>query len=261
MHAAFGERFILGLGRGEKDAFRGMGIKVTTFAAMLDYVDIYRRLWAGETVSYDGPAGTFDHLAFAETYHGKPPEIWLAGMAKDMGAEAIAKAFDGIILPPMYTPAATAKAVERIRIACERIDRDPATVRVCVPVVTAPDMDEVETASISAGRLTTYLQYPYYGDMLAAENDWDAEPIQRLRDHEQFQGLDRAADLTFQRHQMLGPAAELPWEWITDCSAIGTVDECVTSLQRFLDAGADEIATYGSTPAQNAALIDAWRNR
>ncbi|MEA2167459.1 MAG: 5,10-methylenetetrahydromethanopterin reductase [Solirubrobacteraceae bacterium] len=261
MHAAFGERFILGLGRGEKDAFKGMGIKVTTFAAMLDYVDIYRRLWAGETVNYDGPAGKFEALTFAETYHGKQPEIWLAGMAKEMGAEVVAKAFDGIILPPMYTPEATRKAVERIRIACERIDRDPASVRVCVPVVTAPDMDETETASISAGRLTTYLQYPYYGDMLAAENGWDPEPIQRLRNHEQFTGLARAADLTFQRHEMLGPASELPWEWITDSSAIGTVGECVASLQRFRDAGADEIATYGSTPSQNAALIAAWRDR
>lgn len=261
MHAAFGERFILGLGRGEKDAFKGMGIAVTRFDAMLDYVDIYRRLWAGEAVKYDGPAGKFDHLAFAETYHGKHPEVWLAGMAKDMGADAIAKAFDGVMLPPMYTPEATRKAVERIRVACERHDRDPKTVRVCVPVVTAPDMDEVEAMSISAGRLTTYLQYPYYGDMLAAENGWDPEPIERMRNHEQFQGLDRAADLTFQRHQMLGPASELPWEWITDSSAIGTVEECVASLERFKAAGADEIATYGSTPMQNSALIAAWRDR
>ncbi|MFE9750151.1 TIGR03857 family LLM class F420-dependent oxidoreductase [Saccharothrix saharensis] len=261
MHAAFGERFILGLGRGEKDALKGMGIKVATVEAMLDYIDIYRRLWAGEAVRYDGPAGRFDHLRFAQTYHGKPPEIWLAGMAKDRGAEVIAKACDGVLLPPMFTPEATGKAVERIRAACERIDRDPATVRVCVPVVTAPEMDESETMAISAGRLTTYLQFRYYGDMLAAENGWDPEPIRRLRGHEQFRGLDRSADHTFHRHQVLGPAAELPWDWITDCSAIGSVDECVASLQRFRDAGADEVATYGSTPMQNAALIAAWRHR
>jgi hypothetical protein len=39
------------------------------------------------------------------------------------------------------------------------------------------------------------------------------------------------------------------------------VDECVTSLRRFRDAGADEVATFGSTPMQNAALIAAWRDR
>ncbi|MEE1931285.1 TIGR03857 family LLM class F420-dependent oxidoreductase [Streptomyces sp. TRM 70351] len=261
MHAAFGERFVLGLGRGEKDALAGMGIKVTSYEALRDYIHIYRRLWAGETVRHDGPAGRFDRLHFAQTYEGKPPEIWLAGMAKRMGAELIAAACDGVLLPPMYTPGATRKAVARIRAACERIGRDPATVRVCVPVVTAPDMDEVETLSISAGRLTTYLQFRYYGDMLAAENGWDPGPVERLRCHEQFKGLERSADHTFQRHEMLGPAARLPQEWITDCSAIGSVDECVASLQRFLDAGADEVATFGSTPMQNAALIAAWRDR
>lgn len=249
MHAAFGERFVLGLARGENDALRGMGIEVTGYEAMLDYIDIYRRLWAGEAVRYDGPAGRFEHLRFAQTYHGKPPEIWLAGMARDKGAQVVAKACDGVLLPPMFTPEATRKAVERIRTACERIDRDPATVRVCVPVVTAPELDDLETAAISAGRLTTYLRLPHYGDVLAAENGWDPEPVRRLRD--------RSAD----HRQVPGPACGPPWEWITECSAIGRVDECVAALRRFRDAGADEVATYGSTPAQNAALIAAWRDR
>jgi hypothetical protein len=58
-----------------------------------------------------------------------------------------------------------------------------------------------------------------------------------------------------------GPGSVIPWEWVLDCSAIGSPDECVTSLQRFVDAGADEVTTYGSTPRQNAALIAAWRER
>jgi hypothetical protein len=35
----------------------------------------------------------------------------------------------------------------------------------------------------------------------------------------------------------------------------------VRTLQDFRDAGADEVTTYGSTPAQNAELIAAWRTR
>jgi hypothetical protein len=35
----------------------------------------------------------------------------------------------------------------------------------------------------------------------------------------------------------------------------------VTSLQRFMDAGVNEIATYGSTPGQNAKLVATWRER
>jgi 5,10-methylenetetrahydromethanopterin reductase len=42
-------------------------------------------------------------------------------------------------------------------------------------------------------------------------------------------------------------------------NAISSTDECIRSLQRFKDAGADEIATYGCTPRQNAKLISRWR--
>jgi hypothetical protein len=110
--------------------------------------------------------------------------------------------------------------------------------------------------------LVTYLQYPYYGDVLAAANGWDPATVRRMREHPQLTSAPRVGDLTFHRHQMVeGPGAVIPWEWVLDCSAIGTVDECVSSLQRFIDAGADEVTTYGSTPRQNAALIEAWRKR
>ena len=65
----------------------------------------------------------------------------------------------------------------------------------------------------------------------------------------------------FQRHQMMDVAAQVRDAYMEDCCAFGTVDECVKSLTRFIDAGADEIATYGSTPRQNAKLIAAWRER
>jgi len=262
MQSCFGARFVLGLGRGDKGAFRGMGIPVTTTQSMIDSARITRRLWAGESVAYEGQLGSFDALQAHETYPGQQPPIFLAGFCHELGAAAAAEAFDGVILPPMLVPEATAAAVERIRVACERIDRDPAEIRVIQPTVTAPDMDDFEARSISTGRMVTYLQYPYYGDVLATANGWDLDVVQRMRDHKLFQGLDRAGDLTFHRHQMLeGPGSVIPWEWMLDCSAIGTPAECVTSLQRFLDAGADEVTTYGSTPRQNAALIAAWRER
>jgi 5,10-methylenetetrahydromethanopterin reductase len=262
MQASFGPRFVLGLGRGDNGAFKGMGIEMTTFKSMVACARMTRRLWAGETVAYDGQLGSFDALTTHETYPGPPPPIWIAGFCHEKGAAAAAEAFDGVILPPMLTPQATGAAVQRIRIACERIDRDPAGIRIVQPVVTAPDMDEFEARSISTGRLVTYLQYPYYGDILATANGWDLDVVGRMRRHGLFQGHDRVGDLTFHRHQMVdGPGSVIPWEWVLDCSAIGTPQECASSLQRFIDAGADEVTTYGSTPRQNAPLIEAWRER
>jgi probable F420-dependent oxidoreductase len=261
MQACYGERFVMGLGRGEEPYLRGTGIEVASFRHMRDYIGILRALWAGERVSYRGPAGTYDDMAFAERYHGNPPPIWFGGFALPKGAELIAAACDGVILVPMLTPVAVAAAKTRLVDACLRVGRDPATVRVAALVVTAPDLDDFETRALTAARMVTYLQYPGYGEQLADQNGWDHRVIHDIRNHPKLKGLRDIADRTFQRHQLMDVAAVIPDELMHDCSAIGTVDDCVTNLQRFIDAGADEIVTYGSTPRQNARLVATWRAR
>jgi 5,10-methylenetetrahydromethanopterin reductase len=122
-------------------------------------------------------------------------------------------------------------------------------------------MDDFEARAIAHGRAVTYLQYEGYGETLCKVNGWDTKMLDDIRNHEQFKGLTQVADRTFQRHQMMDVASKVPDPYMEDCCAIGSVDECVSSLRRFIDAGADEIATYGSTPAQNAKLVAAWRDR
>lgn len=261
MSSCFGPRFVLGMGRGDTAYNRGLGVVMPTVGVLGQYADIVRRLWNGETVSYDGRLGTFEALAMGETYHGVHPQIWYATFGNPLGAKAVAAHFDGAILPPVYTPEATAAAVQRIRRACELIDRDPMTVRIVQPVVTAPSMDEAETRAIAHGRTVTYLQYPLYGDALAKANGWDMVVVERLRNHEFWKGSDVVADHLYHRYELMQVAEVIPDGWMYDANAIGTVAECVTSLQRYRDAGVDEIATYGSTPAQNAELIAAWRQR
>jgi probable F420-dependent oxidoreductase len=261
MHACYGPRFVLGLGRGDDGYFRGTGIRMASYPYMNDYLDIIRRLWKGEEVTYEGPVGKFDRMSFAETYHGPSPELWFAGFAMPKGARLIAEHCDGVLLPPMLTPAAVADAVQRIRTECERIGRDPDSVRVAALVVTAPDMDDFEARAIAHGRAVTYLQYVGYGEILCEVNGWDKRMLDDIRNHEQFADLTQVADRVFQRHQMMDVAAQVRDAYMEDCCAFGTVDECVKSLSRFIDAGADEIATYGSTPAQNGRLVTAWRDR
>jgi len=252
---------VLGLGRGDNGYFKGTGIEMATFRQMDDYTDILRQLWRGEHVTYDGPVGTFEDLSFAETYHGAPPEIWFGGFCNPRGARYAAERCDGVILIPMMNPKAVSDAKQRIVDACERTGRDPDAIRVGALVVTAPDLDDFEARAIAHGRMVTYLQYPGYGEALCAANGWDPDICRQVREHKRFAGLSQVADREFQRHQMMDVAALIPDEYMWDCSAIGTVGECVTNLQRFIDAGADEIVTYGSTPGQNAELIAAWRDR
>jgi hypothetical protein len=128
-------------------------------------------------------------------------------------------------------------------------------------VITAPNLDDDETRALAHARAVTYLDAPGYGEMLVQLNGWDPAPLARLRDHAQFRNMGTAvSDLSFHRTELLGPAALVPDEWMEESCALGAIDTCVRTLQRFREAGADEIVTYGSTPNQNAELAAAWRH-
>jgi len=73
MQAAFGPRFVLGLGRGNPGWLDGAGMKMPTYRALLDYVDILRRLWAGEEVSYDGPPARSPTSRWRTSTRRSPP--------------------------------------------------------------------------------------------------------------------------------------------------------------------------------------------
>jgi len=259
MHACYGPRLTITLGLGDDMIFKRMGVKKATYREMVEYARMYRALWRGEAVSYAGQSGACEGFSFSETYDGPPPELWLGSFANPKGAETIAAAYDGVILPPVFTPRATAAAVARIREACERIDRDPATVRICQSVITAPDLDEEEFRQLAHGRAASYFVYPGYGENLARVNGWDEQVVLDVRNHPIFSGLGKVADMEMHRHQMMKAAALIPDEWMLDSCAFGRAEACAENLRRFADAGADEITTYGSTPAQNAGLLAAWK--
>ncbi|WHU47422.1 TIGR03857 family LLM class F420-dependent oxidoreductase [Gordonia sp. L191] len=261
MQAAFGPRFILGLGRGDHAYLRHEGLRTAGFDGICDYVDILRRLWRGEKVTYDGPAGTYRDIKLGDVYEGEHPLVWYGTFGMPRAADAVARSFDGVILPPMMTPEATSRSVARLRSACERIDRDPATLRIVQCVVTAPDLDERETRALAHARAVTYLQAPEYGDALVRVNEWDHEPVTHLRAAlrvAQESSGDELVDTAFHRRQLLDAADRVPDSWMSDSCAFGTSRECVERLRAFREAGADEIATYGSTPAQNAKVIAQW---
>jgi probable F420-dependent oxidoreductase len=263
MHAAFGPRFILGLGRGDHAYLRHEGLKTAGFEGIVDYVTIMRRLWDGEVVSYDGPAGTYRDIKLGDVYDGPAPKVFYGTFGMPRAAAAVAKAFDGVILPPMMSPEASAASVARLRQACDAIGRDPSTLRIVQCVVTAPDLGIDEARALAHARAVTYLQAPEYGAALAKVNGWDFAPVERLRAAvAQARGAanDELADTAFHRIQLMEAAELVPDEWMEASCGLGTVEQCVHKLQEFKKAGVDEITTYGSTPGQNAGLVGAWRD-
>jgi 5,10-methylenetetrahydromethanopterin reductase len=264
MQAAYGERFILGLGRGVAAVFGRGGMKESTYDGFVDYADIVKRLWRRETVTYDGPAGRFEGLRLIDPGDERPPEIWAVVVGGPKACKAVASpAFDGVMLSPYLTAEAVHGAVTRIGEACEAIGRDPATLRICHPIVTAPELDEFETHALCHARAVTYLDVPQAGDTYMRLNGWEPDIVHAIRSHTQVLGSGASiVDQAFHRAELVAGAAKLvPDSWMRDTCAIGSVRDCVDVLQSFRDAGVDELAFYGSTPEQNAGLVAAWRDR
>jgi probable F420-dependent oxidoreductase len=100
MQATFGERLVLGVGGGFTPVLAPQGIKVLTREAIADYVDILRRLWRGETVTYDGPAGSYPHMKMADLPQVAPPPIIYGAFGGPKAMDLVARHFDGVMFMP-----------------------------------------------------------------------------------------------------------------------------------------------------------------
>lgn len=260
LHSAFGPRLTLGLGRSMTEYISNANLKPITRQALLDYVDIYRRLWAGETVDYEGPAGSFSGLHMADRYDGPPPEVWAVHLGGPKACEMSGSPlFDGVYLQPFMTLDAVRNSVAQMRESCERNNRDPKTLRICVPLVSAPEMSAEDELLLMHARMVTYIGQPRMVDVYTKLNGWDAKAVQPIREHPMFADDPDRVDHNFHREDLAEVAKMVPDEWVYPTSLFGSIEDCVAKLQAYRDAGADEISFYGSSPAQNARLIRAWR--
>ena len=257
MHALYGPRFVLGLGRGVP-LFDMAELKI---AELLEYARTVRSLWRGECVKWHSPGRSPVELKTIDVLGDIPePEIWYCTYGLPKAAKAaVDPVFDGVMLYPFLTVEAVGAAVARIRRACEESGRDPSSLHICHPTVVAAELDDLTTRAYAHARAVTYLQWPGHGEALTRANGWDQSPLRPLREHRQFHAMDQpTADQSFHRAQLMEPASFIPDDWMEESCALGTVEHCVSRLREYREAGADEIAVYASTPDENARLIQAW---
>jgi len=260
LHSAFGPRFTLGLGRSMGEFISNANLQPVSLQGLQDYADIFRRLWAGETVSYDGPIGTFDRLHMADRYDGPAPEIYSVMLGGPKACKVAAQPlFNGVYLQPFMTLDAVRNAVRWIRVEAERIGRDPAEIRIVVPLVSAPELSDAQAFAYMHARMVTYLGQPGMAETYGRTNGWDMSPAKAVRAHPMFRHDPDRVDHNFHREDLLDVARLVPDEWMYETSLTGAVEDCVAMMQSYRDAGADEISFYGSTPGENASLIAAWR--
>jgi 5,10-methylenetetrahydromethanopterin reductase len=254
MQALSGDRFRLLLARGVASHLATLGSPPITFPRLADFISLMRRLWAGDTVNYDGILGAFPAINLTDRHLGPPPPIILTAI----GPKALQFAgehCDGVLLHPFISPQGVRNSTKVVRDAAERAGRDPLSVRIYHNVIVAPDLAPDEEEAVVGGRAITYFQVPGYGEMITSINGWDPAPLERMRAHPQIAALGgKLADQAFTRMQLVDVSRTLPKFWYDEGAAVGTPARCAAKLLEFLDAGADELVLHGSAPKQMGPL-------
>jgi len=251
-------RFSLGFGRSAAWRWRMYGLVAPTLASLGDTADILRRLWAGQTVTYSGPAGEFPELRLAQRPAAAPPRLLLAAVGPKT-LELAGSRFDGAILHPFLTPEAVARSVGRVRAGARAAGRDPETLRCYATVVAACDTTPEAADLAVRARGAGYFHVEGLGDALVGANGWDTAELARYRSHPAFAELGgRQADKAFSRAQLIEVSRSLPDAWIESSSVVGDAPGCATRLGDYLAAGADEIILHGSTAQHFDTLAAAF---
>ena len=256
LHRLTHGRYSLGLGRGFDALFDVIGLPRITSAQIRDAVDIYCRLWRGDTVlGHDGPAGHYPLLHLDPAYDEKIPIALTAiGPATLRLAGEIA---DSVVLHTFFTDDTTARAVHTVRAAAEAAGRDPAAPRIW-SVLAVVDESQGELARLRklVGRLGTYLQG--YGDILVRVNGWDQRILDDFRAHPLVTGAGGALDAVADPETLAAVEDLLPAEWL-GAAATGTAAHCAARIADQFRAGADGVILHGNTPAELTPVLTAWR--
>lgn len=261
MQGLFGERVMVGLGRGNRPSLEPQGVPVLSLRATGEYADLLRRLWRGETVSYDGPAGRYPNMAMIDLVDVPPPPLVFGCFGGEKAMDVAVRHFDGVFLMPFLTKDAVLETIRFRDEAAERQGRDPREVRIIHEVVTAPDFDDQKVHEVVHARALTYLQVPGFGDVLLRRNRWHPDQLAEVRNHPIFSGLRTGvADQQYHRAQLVDAARRLPSSWIEPNAAIGSPQECADRIREFFDLGVDEICLHGASPAELAPVLDACRS-
>ena len=252
-------RFRYGFGRSAEWRWKNYGYPAPTLASMRDVAGILKRLWAGEAVSYDGPAGVFPQLKLPQITGLKPPPLYLAAIGPKTLALA-GEAFDGVILHPFLTPEAVAESAGIIRAAAEKAGRDPRSVRVVATIVSAPDMSPEDAELAINSRGAGYLEVKGLGDAIVASNKWDPKALEDYRNDPRLKALGgKTADKHMTRGELIELTRMLPGHWIPSSSASGTSAEVAAVYRTFLEAGADEIMVHGATADNLSDVVSNFR--
>lgn len=254
-----GNRFAMGIGRSIPRNLKERGLPVFNSAHMREYVDILRRLWAGETVSYDGILGEYPRLELNQLPDSAPPLILGAVGPKTLALGG--EAFDGVVLHPFLTPDGVRRSCAIIRDAAQKVGRNPKDVKVTACVVTAADtLTASEKASVLDARAVSYFAFRELARPIIEINHWDPAGADKLVASELTRVEHQKGNAEDLRQKLAAQVSLLPHEWLNTGAAIGSVEDCAARLHDYRLAGADEILIHGMTPDRLEPIANSYMN-
>jgi 5,10-methylenetetrahydromethanopterin reductase len=231
-------RVILGLG-GYWDplAFKQGIVRSKHLTAMREYVDVVRRLWNLERVTFEGEIVKVRdlemdqaheaQLAYGNVYNEGRFDIPVyLGPTGDRMLELTGEIADGAVLNAAFSPAYVQHAVERVAVGAERAGRSLESVDLPKLIYVAVDRGPESWPAIKR-KITRYLgQQPHVQKF----SGLDAETIRDIADAlggwpPKPGGLEQAMEL-------------VPDATVRDLIAWGSVDECKARIAEFMAAGA-----------------------
>lgn len=249
--------FTMGMGRGLNHQWDGWGTPRPKLAQIEDAAQLLKRLWAGEAVTgHDGPLGRFGGTLKIGVELERIPRVGF-GTLGPKGMAAAGRTFDDLFLHTHWSDQGVSNSAALARGAAEEAGRDPASLRIWAVMAVACDVPEEVFLQRIVRRMTTYLQWPGYGELICAANDWDPAVLERLRTHPLLDG--RMADTTHFTGDELRQIRDIyPPEWIDEGSAVGSPEHVARRAQQQLDAGADRVILHGNAPQDLAKVLAAF---
>lgn len=171
-------RLDLGLGAGwMQEEFDAFGYRFGTagerFGALEESLDVLRRLFDGDPVSYDGPTVTLREAILAPAPE-RGPSLWVGGKGGPRLLRLAARLADGWNMAWRVAPEAYVGKVSDVRAACDATGRDPATFGLSVGLYSLIGEDEASArAAFDRGRAAAP------GDAMAADDygSWRADTL------------------------------------------------------------------------------------
>lgn len=179
-------------------------------------VDVVRRLLGGEQVSMNGPHLTLDALQM-QTTPASPPPLFVGAM-REKTLQLAGRVGDGSILPHLSSPDYVRWCWQHVRAGMSQSGRSAHRMVVFLDAKVSADGRTARTAM----RETLAARWPWT-DIQVEHSGIDPQQLDALLSR------GRAA------------AHEIPDAWIDAIAAAGTPAHVSQSVQRWVDAGADQV--------------------